>query len=597
MSAYKAPLKDISFVLNHIVEAHELANIPAFEMATPDIQEAILVEGAKFVEDILAPLNVAGDKEGSRLEGGEVKTPEGFADAYRHYCDGGWNGISGPVEFGGQGMPLLFGGALQEMISSANMAFGLCPMLGQGAVQSIMHHGTPEQQKKYLEKLVTGEWTGSMNLTEPSAGSDVGALRTRAEPRGDGSYLIKGQKIFITYGDHDFTDNIIHLVLARLPGAPAGTRGISLFIVPKFMVGDDGSLGWRNDARAVSLEHKLGIHASPTCVMSYGDNDNCIGYLLGEENKGMRCMFTMMNHARLNVGLQGVGIAETAYQKAAAYASERIQGNPIGATKPGEAIIGHADVRRSLLTIKALSEASRAIAYLNAKAIDVAHAHEDEEARAKAQGLADLLTPMTKAFASDNGVECASLALQVHGGMGYIEETGIAQLWRDSRIAPIYEGSNGIQAQDLAGRKLMMDGGLHWQALLGDIRAFAAGLPVPGDLGAMGASLSEACRATEAASRWLVERNKTNMRAVAAAATPYLRLFSMTLGAYLLAKGAVVAAEKVKLGEGDTAFFSSKIIIARFFAEQLLPPAIALAPAITGGDDILFSLTPEQLAG
>jgi alkylation response protein AidB-like acyl-CoA dehydrogenase len=590
MADYKAPLKDILFTLDHIVGIEELTAIPAFAEVTADLREAILGEAGKFMGEVLAPLNVSGDQQGSELKNDVVQTPAGFVDAYRQYAEGGWNGICGPVEFGGQGMPFALGVAVQEMMCSANMAFGLCPMLTQGAVEAIMHHGTPEQHKKYLEKLVTGEWTASMNLTESQAGSDVGALRTKAEPKGDGSYLISGQKIFITFGEHDYTENIIHLVLARLPGAPAGTKGISLFIVPKYMVEEDGGLGWKNDLRAVSLEHKLGIHASPTCVMAYGDNGNCIGYLLGEENQGMRCMFTMMNHARVNVGLQGVGIAEWAYQQALTYAGERVQGAPIGAKSKGEPILQHADVRRNLLTIKAYTEAARAIAYLNAKAIDMAHHLENTAARAAASGLADLLTPLTKSFSSDIGVESASLALQVHGGMGFIEETGVAQTLRDSRIAPIYEGTNGIQALDLAGRKLMSDGGAHWQALLAEISAFAAAMPSGREFGKISQGLADACAATKEAAEFLYQQSGGNMRAVAAGATPYLRLFSMTVGAYLLARGALIASKKIKENEDDKAFYSSKIAIARFFTEQLLPPAIALLPAITGGDENLFGI-------
>lgn len=597
MTAYKAPLRDIAFVFNNIIDFSELLDVPAFADATPDIVDAVLAEAGKFMEEVLAPLNKAGDAQHSVLENGVVRTPAGFAAAYRAYAEGGWNGIGGPVEFGGQGMPLALAGAVQEMMSSANMAFGLCPMLGQGAVASILHHGSAEQQAKYLEKLVTGQWTSTMNLTEPQAGSDVGALRTRAVRQADGTYLISGQKIFITYGDHDYTDNIIHLVLARLPDAPAGTKGISLFIVPKFLIDEDGAPGAHNDLRVVSLEHKLGIHASPTCVMSYGDNGKCVGYLLGEENNGMRCMFTMMNHARLNVGLQGVGIAELAYQQALSYASERVQGDAIGADKRGMPIIAHADVRRMLFTMKSQAEAGRAISYFNAKAIDLSHGHADEAVRARASGLADLLIPMTKAFSSDVGVENASMAIQVFGGMGFIEEAGVAQTLRDSRIAPIYEGTNGIQALDLVGRKLGVDGGAHWQALLAEISAFAASLPSDGPLGAGKLRLKEAHAATEQASLWLSAESRQNKRAMAAGATPYLRLFSMTLGGYLLAKGAVAAARTIKAGEGDKDYLASKIAVARFFMEQLLPQATALLPAITSTDEVLFAVTPEQLAG
>ncbi len=590
MISYKAPLQDISFTLDHIVNFSDLTKTEAFSEATPDLVEAVLEEAGKFTSEVLAPLNEVGDRQGSVLENGVVRTPDGFADAYRQYVEAGWNGISSSPEFGGQGMPSVMGGILTEMIASSNMAFGLCPLLGQGAVESLLSHGSAELQEKYLAKLISGEWTGTMNLTEPQAGSDVGALRTKAMPQADGSYLISGQKIFITYGDHDFTDNIIHLVLARLPDAPAGTKGISLFVVPKFLLNDDGTPGRANDLRVVSLEHKLGIHASPTCVMSYGDNGECVGYLLGEENKGMRCMFTMMNYARLSVGLEGVGIAELAYQQALTYATERVQGTPVGATSANAPIIEHADVRRMLFTIKAYTEASRAICYLNAKAIDLAGHAADEAGRERASGLADLLTPMSKAFSSDIGVECASLAVQVHGGMGFIEETGVAQTLRDSRITPIYEGTNGIQAMDLVGRKLNMDGGKHWRSLLTEIEEFLGGMSASDDMAKMKPNVLESVVTTRKCAEWLIEQSGQNMRAVAAGATPFLRLFSMTVGAYLLVRGARAATEMLATGSGDGEFLRRKIAVASFFVSQLLPQAIALAPAIRATDEPLFDV-------
>ncbi len=597
MTDYKAPLRDMTFTLDRIIGLSDVTSLPRYADATPDVVAAVLEEAGKFTSGVLGPLRRVGDQQGSKLENGQVRTPDGFKEAYAQYVEGGWNGLSNDPEFGGQGLPFVLSVALMEMITSANMAFGLCPMLGQGAVEALQAHASDDLKNRYLANLISGQWTGTMNLTEPQAGTDVGALRTKAEPVGDGTYKISGQKIFITWGDHDVAENIIHLVLARLPDAPAGTKGISLFLVPKFFVKDDGSLGDRNDLRVVSLEHKLGIHASPTCVMSYGDNGQCIGYLIGEENKGMRSMFTMMNHARLNVGVQGIGMAELAYQQAYSYALDRVQGTPIG-VKPGEkaTIIEHADVRRMLLTIKSSVEAVRAIAFLNAKAIDLAHHGDSADVRAHNQGLADLLTPLSKAYGTDLGVELSSLAVQVHGGMGYIEETGVAQTFRDARITPIYEGTNGVQAMDLVSRKLNQDGGQHWQALFREIDTFVAALPSDGDLGTIKASLADALTALQDATAWTVAEWARNPRGAAAGATPYLRLFSMTVGAYLLGIGAKAALNDIADGQGDRDFLKARVVTARFYAEQLLPPAVALAETVRKGDDLLFALSPAQLA-
>ncbi len=586
MTDYHSPIADMRFVLDAVCDLEGLQRIEAYAEATPDMVDAILEEAARLAEGVIAPTNRTGDQEGSRLKDGSVVTPAGFREAYRQYVDGGWNGLTFEPAHGGQGLPFALGCAVQEMWTAANMAFSLCPMLTLGSVVAISLYGTEEQKAKYLGKLVSGEWTGSMNLTEPQAGSDVGALKTRAEKQLDGSYRIKGTKIFITYGDHDLTDNIIHLVLARTPGAPDGTRGISLFIVPKFLVGDDGAPGERNDVTCVSLEHKLGIHASPTCVLSYGDNDKCVGYLIGEECQGMRAMFAMMNHARINVGLQGVAIAERAYQQALAYAKERIQAGPI---------IGHADVRRMLMTIRAQTEAARAITYLTAASSDVAHAHPDAEVREKAQGRADLLTPVAKAYATDIGVEAASLGVQIHGGMGYVEETGAAQHLRDARIAPIYEGTNGIQAMDLVGRKLNMDGGAHWKALFAEVRDFTATLPSSGDLGALKPYLEDGLDALQNASVWLMGNDPEQQRNAAAAATPYLRIFGTVIGGYLLAKSAQEADRRLAASEGDAAYLKAKVATARFFAEQLMPPATALLGPITRGADGLYAIPDEIL--
>lgn len=598
MTQYRAPIRHMGFTLDHIIGYGEVAALPAFAEAGREVAEAVLQEAGRFASDILDPLRRVGDLEASVLENGVVKTPEGFREAYAQYVEAGWNSLSADADYGGQGLPFVLAAAMMEMFTSANMAFALCPMLGQGAVEALVAHGDDAIRSRYIPKLISGEWSGTMNLTEPQAGSDLGALRTRATPRGDGTYLIEGQKIFITWGEHDMAENIVHLVLARLPDAPEGTKGISLFIVPKFLLNEDGTPGQRNDLRVVSLEHKLGIHASPTCVMSFGDNGNCIGYLVGEENKGMRFMFTMMNHARVNVGIQGISQAELAFQQAYEYARERIQGVAIGNEAAGRSpIIEHADVRRMLYSIRSMTEAARAIAYLNAKAMDLAAHAADEEERFWNQGLADLLTPLTKAYGSDVGFEAASLAVQVHGGMGYIEETGVAQTLRDARIAQIYEGTNGIQAMDLVGRKLGEDGGEHWQALFTRIDNFVAALPEDGDLGAMREALGEAMIALRFATTWLMDQRGSNMRAVAAAATPYLRLFASTVGAWLLAVGAENAERLLREGADDAEFLRSRIAVARFYAEQMLPPAAALMGPVTRGDDLLYAQDPELLVG
>jgi 3-(methylthio)propanoyl-CoA dehydrogenase len=457
---YAPPLADMRFALDELAGLPEIALLPGCEQASADLVDAVLEEAAKLARDVLAPLNDVGDRERARLENGVVRTPPGFKEAYRKYAEGGWNALPFEPAHGGQGLPVALSTAVLEMWNAANMGFALCPLLNIGAVELLQAHGSDEQKRIYLEKMVSGAWTGTMNLTEPQAGSDVGALRTRAVREGD-HYRIAGQKIFITYGDHDFTDNIVHMELARTPDAPPGTRGISLFLVPKFLVDEDGSPGARNDIRTVSLEHKLGIHASPTCVLAFGDNGGAVGWLVGEENRGIECMFTMMNSARLNVGLQGVAIAERAYQQARDFARQRIQGKPIGAPKDASGaappIIHHPDVRRMLLAMKAQTEAMRGLAYVTAGAIDRARHEPDEAAREAAQRRADLLIPVVKAWSTDLGVEIASTGVQVHGGMGYIEETGAVQHLRDARINPIYEGTNGIQANDLVGRKLMRD--------------------------------------------------------------------------------------------------------------------------------------------
>ncbi len=598
MTGYRAPLADMQFTLETVCDWPALNALPAVAEATPDLVTAVLEEAGKLAGNVVAPLNRSGDQQGSRLSGDAVTTPEGFADAYRQYVKGGWNGLEADPDYGGQGLPFSLALAVQEMFAAANLSFSLCPMLNQGAIQAMQAHATDELKSVYLDKMISGEWTGSMNLTEPQAGSDVGALKTKAAPNGDGSWSITGQKIYITWGEHDMADNIVHLVLARTPDAPPGTRGISMFLVPKFLPDESGAPGERNDVRCTGLEEKLGIHASPTCVMQFGEQGGAKGWLVGEENKGMRNMFTMMNHARINVGLQGVAIAEAAYQQAAAFARDRVQSADIAA--PGGSavpIIRHADVRRMLMSLRAIAQGLRALAYFNAAAVDRAHAPEDDDARRQAQGLADLLTPVTKAFATDIGVEAASIAIQVHGGMGYVEETGVAQLLRDARIAPIYEGTNGIQAMDLVGRKLGQDGGAHWRALFQEMRDFTGDLPGQGDLGALAPYLEDGVAALQNAAVWLSGNDADEIRDTAAGATPFLRMMGTALCGYLLAREAVAAAARLEDGAGDPAFLKARIATARFWCEQYLPSATALLGPVTRGADMLYALDEAQFGG
>ena len=564
--AYASPVTEQRFVLETIADLPGLAGLPPFAAATPDMVDAILRESAKLADNVFAPLNQLGDRIGAVWSDGRVTLPPGFREAYAQYVEGGWGTLGAHPDAGGQGLPFVLASAVQEQLTSANMAFSLCMMLTQGAIEALQAHGSDQQKRDYLTKLVTGEWTGTMNLTEPQAGSDVGALRTRAEPAGDGSYRIQGSKIFITWGEHDITDNILHLVLARLPGAPAGTKGISLFLVPKVLA--DGTA---NDLRCASIEHKLGIHASPTCTMTFGDNGACVGWLVGAEGAGMKAMFTMMNHARVNVGLQGVAIAERAFQGALAYAHERVQ---------GRRIVEYADVRRTLMTMRALTQGARALAYLNAAAVDRAHAGDPAARR-----LADLLTPVTKSWATDVGVEVASMGIQVFGGMGYIEETGAAQHLRDARIAPIYEGTNGIQAMDLVGRKL---GQGAWQDLFADMRG-DIGL-LAGDLADIAPYLDDGLAALENATHWMIAAAPED---AAAGASPYLRMFGIVTGGWLLAKQASAAIKRLAAGGGDTDFLTAKIGTAHFFAEQLLPQASALLGPATRGAALLRTLSAE----
>ena len=576
--SYRAPVADIAFTLKHAAGFGAALAEGLYRDLDEDLVNSVLEEAGRFATEVIAPLNRVGDRQGSRIKDGVVTTPDGWKEAYRNWSAAGWNGISGPTDWGGQGLPHAINSACIEMWNSAAMAFGIGVVLTMGAIDTLEAHATDHLKKAYLPKLVSGEWTGTMQLTEPQAGSDVGALRTKAERASDGTYRLTGQKIFITYGEHDLTENIIHFVLARLPNAPAGTRGISLFLVPKFLLNADGSLGARNDVRAHSIEHKMGNHASPTCTMVFGDQGGAVGYLIGEENRGMACMFTMMNQARLAVALQGVAIAERSTQQALAYARDRKQGRASKSAEGSSPIIVHPDVRRMLLSMRAQTRAARAICYATAVAIDRTHLSADEDSRQTAHERASLLTPVAKAFATDIGVEVSYLGVQVHGGMGYIEETGAAQHYRDSRIAAIYEGTNGIQAIDLVTRKIPLAQGTTVRTHIADLRRTvetvrAANNPA---FGATGARLGEAVDSLERTTAWFLGRplDDTSL----AGATPYLRLFATATGGALLAEEALAAA---RAGTDPEA----RIAIARFFAEHLAPGSSGLEREVIEGAD------------
>jgi alkylation response protein AidB-like acyl-CoA dehydrogenase len=600
---YRPPLRDVELVLDHLTDVGALCQLPAFSHLDPDTIKGVIEENGRFTAEVIAPLNRIGDVEGSRHDPatGSVTTPPGFVEAYQQYVAAGWGGVPFPEEYGGGGFPWLIGIVLQEFISSANMAFSMAPLLTQGAIDLLMHHGTEQQKEVFLQKMVTGEWTGTMNLTEPQAGSDVGLVRTKAVPAGDGTYRITGTKIYITFGDHDMAENIVHLVLARTPDAPPGTKGISCFVVPKYLVNDDGSLGERNDVTVVSIEHKMGIKASPTCVMSYGEGDGAVGYLIGEENQGMRYMFTMMNNARLSVGLEGLALAERAYQDALQYAQERRQGRAPGAPA-GEVslIVDLPDVRRMLLTMKSLIDAMRAIIYVNAQALDLAAHHPDDDVRARYGELVDLLIPVSKGFGTDMGIEVTSLAIQVYGGMGYIEESGVPQHFRDARITAIYEGTNGIQAMDLVGRKLPMRGGGVILDFLGEVEAVEARLTAAGDeLAPVAAQLATARGAVEQTVSWLMENGMADVRDALAGATPFLRMFGLLVGGRYLAEAALAAhAARTDGASGaDAERLQARITVARFYAANLLPAAAGLASPVTAGHHDLYAVGADALAG
>ena len=588
---YSAPVDDIVVALKTAADLEGRIGAGLYGDLDLDTLEAIIAEAGKFGSQVLEPINRAGDKAGSRLVGGRVETPEGWHEAYRQFVEGGWGALPCPVEFGGQGLPEIAQMAVAEIWNASNMSFGLCPLLTQGAIHALMISGTDELKAKYLPKMVTGEWTGTMNLTEPQAGSDLGEIKAKAVLQGDGSYRIFGTKIFITYGDHELSENIIHLVLARLPDAPPGTKGISLFLVPKHMVGDDGAIGARNDVVCAGLEHKLGIHASPTCVMKYGEGGGAVGYLIGTENRGLNTMFIMMNQARLAVGVQGVAIADRATQRAQAYARERRQGARLGAA-PGQMvpIIEHADIRRSLLTMKALTQASRMICFATAGEIDVSHLAADPTVREAAAARAALLTPVAKAFSTDASVEVASMGVQIHGGMGFIEETGAAQHLRDARILPIYEGTNGIQAIDLVTRKLPLGGGAVVRSYLEELGGMIAEVAASNrpEFGRMAQRLSAALQALGAATAWMGEALRANPHAALASATPYLRLFGITAGGAYLGRSAVAAARA-----GDSG--GRAVILARFFAENIATEASGLAETVMSGADAVVAADAERL--
>ncbi len=598
MSDYTPPLRDIRFVMDHVADLDAIVATERFGHVDTETIHEVLAEVGRFMAEVVAPTNRDGDTIGSQWQAdGSVVTPDSFKPAYAKWVESGFGAMPFDPDYGGAGFPWISAIAVQEMLTSANMALSLCPLLTQGAIDAIHAHGSDEQKTTYLPKMLTGEWTGTMNLTEPQAGSDVGAVATRAEPapeHGADAWEVTGQKIFITWGEHDFTDNVIHLVLARTPGSPPGTKGISMFLVPKFLVNPDGSLGARNGAECVSIEHKLGIHGSPTCVMSY---DRAIGWLVGGEHEGMRNMFTMMNNARLSVGLEGLCISERAYQQALAYALERRQGRAVGAEAgTSSPIIDHPDVRRMLMTQRAWIDAMRCLVYTNAATLDradAARAAGDTDGARSWQELADLLIPLTKGLCTDVGNEMTSLAVQIHGGMGYVEETGVAQHYRDARIAAIYEGTNGIQAADLVGRKLALRGGAVITDLLDEFEGRAKQVADLEAMGTFGERLSEAVATARAATNHLVETGRSDQRSLLGASVPYLRLLATTVCGGLLARAAIATTDPAA---GDDAFLAAKRTSARFFAEQILPTVTGLLPAVTAPADDLYALTPEQLA-
>jgi alkylation response protein AidB-like acyl-CoA dehydrogenase len=595
MVEYAAPITDMKFVMQDVLGLEEIAALPGLEVAETDLVNQILEEAGKFAGNVLSPLNTIGDQQGARIENGVVRTADGFADAYKQFSEAGWCSVPFNPEYGGQGLPWLVQTALFEMWTAANMSFSLCPFLTGAVVDALQRQGSQEQKDTYMSKLISGEWTGTMNMTEPQSGTDLGSIRTRAVHDGE-NYRIKGQKTFISWGDHDVADNVISMVLARSPDGPVGSRGLSLFIVPKFMVNADGSLGARNDVRPVSLEHKLGIHASPTCIMAYGEEDGAIGFLVGEENRGLEYMFILMNNARLGVGLEGVAIADRAYQQAVAYAKERVQGRPVQGGEAGATIIQHPDVRRMLLDMKSRVEAMRALTYLAAAGIDHADHNTDAELATRSQRMVELLIPVVKAWSTDTAVEIASTNIQIHGGMGFMEETGAAQHYRDARITPIYEGANGVQAMDLLGRKLVRDGGAAAREFIEWARQTLEPLKASGsaDLAVVERHLSSALDALAQATEWQVATFGANPAQAATGSVPYLKLMGITAGGWMLARSALVAQKKAANANGDARFLAAKPVTARFFAEHHLSQASGLLCAITEGGEMAMAIGDDQ---
>jgi 3-(methylthio)propanoyl-CoA dehydrogenase len=594
--SYTAPIKDMLFVMKELAGLDNIATLPGFEDANLDTAQAVLEESAKLCGEVLAPLNVEGDRNPSSWKDGVVTATPGFKEAFRQFAEGGWQGVQHPLDYEGQGLPKLIGTPCVEMLNASNLSFALCPLLTDGAIEALLTAGTEAQKQTYVPKLISGEWTGTMNLTEPQAGSDLALVRTRAEPQGDGSFRLFGTKIFITWGEHDMAKNIAHLVLARTPDAPEGVKGISLFIVPKFLVNEDGSLGERNDVHCVSIEHKLGIKASPTAVLQFGDHGGAIGHLIGEENRGLEYMFIMMNAARFAVGMQGVGVSDRAYQHAVAYAKDRVQSRPVdGSAKQSVAIIQHPDVRRMLATMRSLTEASRALAYVAAAHCDIAHRHADEATRAEHQAIYEYLVPIVKGWSTELSIDVTSLGVQVHGGMGFIEETGAAQYYRDARILPIYEGTTAIQANDLIGRKTLRDGGKVAKALLAGVAETveALGSQQGAAFASMKKYLAQGHDSLSAVVDFVVANTKSDPNAVFAGSVPYLKLAGVVLGGWQMARSLLVAAQK---RDEDPSFYGAKIATAQFYAEHVLPQASALEASIVsakGGESVL-ALSADQ---
>jgi alkylation response protein AidB-like acyl-CoA dehydrogenase len=603
---YKAPLRDMLFALNELADLDAVTALPGFEEATRDAARAVLEESARFVQSVIAPLNRPGDIAPSSWKDGLVTTTAGFKEAFQAFGEAGWQALQHEPEFGGQGLPKLLATPCMEMLQGANLSFALCPLLSDGAVEALMTAGSKPQKAKYLPNLISAKWTGTMNLTEPQAGSDLAQVKTRAVPQSDGTYRLFGQKIFITYGEHDMAENIVHLVLARTPDAPEGVRGISLFLVPKHLVGADGVPGAHNDVYCASIEHKLGIKASPTAVLLFGDGNHlvndkpgAVGELVGEENRGLEYMFIMMNAARFAVGLQGVAIAEHAYQQAASYAKERVQSRDVAGSSGPVTIVHHPDVRRMLMTMRALVEAARGLAYVAAAAYDAAHKAVDPAARTKGAALYEYLVPVVKGWSTELSVDVASLGIQIHGGTGYIEESGAAQHYRDARILPIYEGTTAIQANDLVGRKTARDGGLVAREILAEVRRTVDTLAEStsaeaGELKAIAKRLDAGARALEGVVEYVATKAKSESQAVFAGAVPYLKLAGIVLGGWQMARAAAIAASKLDANEGDPAFYRAKLVTARFFADHILTQAAGMRDAIVDGAGAVMALDVEQ---